>query len=428
MTNSFLSFDKPLYRYCFNASNREGDTFVGIKSEIIDGKHSISIHFPLGYEISQDETLVRDEIIELLNVLQEYNDEQSRISSITKEQLLKTVRFPVQAYHVVLMEYLNNGVYKIKENEFVKGNSGPISWNKTRKMINPIVTQNGFIYPEFMVRHHNETDKDLISEINRYCIYESHLKLGFLYKLPMPNKVFPTKDIEVYKKYLNGMWLQATKDTDKALFRSMLDILEFTNNENEPEEFYFGTNRFEYIWEKLIDAMYGIKGKDEYFPKTKWLLNIGRERENRAIEPDTIMKNDRDIYVLDAKYYKYGVTKKPTDLPESSSINKQISYGEFIATNNKFKLERDNGMKVFNAFLMPYNKLDKPYNDLDSNYYSIGEAVVDWKDSSQDYERVQGILLDVKFLIKNQLKPNNKEIKILSEKIIESLNKNKEKN
>lgn len=426
MSSDFLSFDKPLYEYCVNATNREGDTFVGIKSEIVEGKHSLSIHFPIGYEISQDETLVRDEIIELLNVLQVYNDEQSRISSITKEQLLKTVRFPIQAYHVVLMEYLNNGYYEIKENEFVRGNSGPISWNKTRKMINPIVTTNGFIYPEFMVRHHSETDKHLITEISKYCVYESHLKLGFLYKLSMPEKAHVTRTIDVYKNYLNNMWLQATKDTDKALFRAMLDILYFTNNENEPEEFYFGTNRFEYIWEKLIDEMYGVKNKDYYFPTTNWSLKIGKNKINRAIEPDTIMKNNDDIFVLDAKYYKYGVTKIPSDLPESSSINKQISYGEYVATNEKFETERNKGMEVYNAFLMPYNRLDKPYNEVDSNYYSIGEATADWKVSTQSYERVQGMLVDIKFLIKNQLKPNHNEIKELSNKIIESLKQNKE--
>ena len=41
----------------------------------------------------------------------------------------------------------------------------------------------------------------------------------------------------------------------------------------------------------------------------------------------------------DAKYYKYGWTQLPKDLPSSSSINKQISYGEYIAINNLKKKE-----------------------------------------------------------------------------------------
>ena len=67
--------DIPLTKYCRNATNREGDTFVGIKSENIDGERNLSIHFPLGYKISDNEDVVRDEILELVSVLQEYNDE-----------------------------------------------------------------------------------------------------------------------------------------------------------------------------------------------------------------------------------------------------------------------------------------------------------------------------------------------------------------
>ena len=72
-TNEEFHLEKPLYKYCKNATNREGDTFVGIKSELIDEKHSLTVYFPLGYKISQDDELVRNEIIQLLSVLQDYN-------------------------------------------------------------------------------------------------------------------------------------------------------------------------------------------------------------------------------------------------------------------------------------------------------------------------------------------------------------------
>lgn len=420
-----IGFDKPLYEYCKNATNREGDTFVGIKSEIIDGKHSLNIYFPIGYRISKSETDVRNEILQLLSVLQEYNDQQSIVSSITQEQLLKTVRFPVQAYFIVISDFINNGPYQMKEDEFKNGYSGAISWNRTRKKVDPIVTKQGFIYPKYQVRQHSETDKNLITEISKFCAYESYLKLGWIYNLPMIQKPVRTREISEYKEYLNSMILYATKDKDKSLFNAMRDILDFTNNEDQPEEFYFGTNRFEYIWEKLIQATYGNENKEYYFPKTKWVLKIGREKENKAIEPDTIMKYENDVYVLDAKYYKYGITQLPQHLPESSSINKQISYGEYIMTHEKFDAERNQGMNVYNAFLMPYDSSNKPYDTENSYYYSIGEGVADWKDNLEDYHRVQGILIDVKYLMSNSIRPNYREIQELSNQIIDSLNKNK---
>lgn len=427
MSNSVdeLGFDKPLYEYCKNATNKEGDTFVGIKSEMIDGQHTLNIYFPIGYCISQNDSDVRNEILQLLSVLQEYNDSQSIVSSITQEQLLKTVRFPVQAYFRVISDYMNNGPYQIKEDEFKRGQSGAISWNRTRKKEEPIVTKHGIIYPQYQVRQHSETDKKLITEISKYCAYESYLKLGWIYNLPLIPKPNRTRELKEYKIYLNNMILYATKDSDKSLFTAMQEILEFTNNKDQPEEFYFGTNRFEYIWERLIEATYGNQKKEYYFPKTKWILNIGQNRENKAIEPDTIMKHEKDVYVLDAKYYKYGITKNPQHLPESSSINKQISYGEYIKTHEKFEDERKQGMNVYNAFLMPYDSTHKPYDVEKSKYYTIGEGIADWKDNLEDYHRVQGILVDVKHLMSNSIKPNYKEIEELSNQILKSLNKNK---
>ncbi|CYV75825.1 LlaJI family restriction endonuclease [Streptococcus suis] len=418
--------EKPLYKYCKNATNREGDTFVGIKSELIDEKHSLTVYFPLGYKISQDDELVRNEIIQLLSVLQDYNDEQSQVASISPEQLLKTVRFPAQAYIRVISDYINNGYYKMSENEFRLGTSGPISWNRTRNQIEPIVTKNGFVFPHYVVRQHNETDKQLITEISKYCVFESYVKIGWLYGMPHVHKPQMTKELSVYKSYLNGMKERATKDRDKQLFSAMLDILNFTNQQDEPEEFYFGTNKFEYIWERLIEATFGNENKEYYFPRTKWLLHIGSKKTNNAIEPDTVMKQNNDIYVLDAKYYKYGVTLNPNHLPESTSINKQISYGEYIRTNAKFEDERKQGMSIYNAFLMPYDSKSKPFNDIDSKYFSIGEAVAEWKNSTEPYERVQGILVDVKHLISNVVRPNNNEIANLSETILESLRKKQE--
>lgn len=411
--------DTPLTEYCRNASNREGDTFVGIKSEYVDGNHSLSIHFPIGFEISKNEEIVRDDIISLISVLQIYNDQQSRISKIMPEQVLKTVRFPVQAYFTVLADFLNNGYYQITEEQYKQGIAGPISWPRTIKMETPIAQTNGVVYTKYRVKHHNETDKDLITEINEYCVYQSYLRLGWIYKLSLPPKPNRRREINVYQNYIESALLRTNRDKDKQLFSAMADILNFENNANDPDQFYFGTNRFEYIWEKLIQETYGNVRKEDYFPKTKWRLKFGSESDNTALEPDTVMKESDDIYILDAKYYKYGITQNPRDLPNSSSVNKQITYGEHVI-NEKVR----DGEGVYNAFLMPYDSERQPYNQEEGHYYSVGEAVSSWKPSNENYQRVQGILVDIKFLIKNLIKPNNNEIVKLSNAIKESLEEN----
>lgn len=418
---------KPLSEYCRNATNREGDTFVGIKSEVVEEKHEISVYFPIGYKISEKEEIIRDEILDLVSVLQTYNDKQSIVSKITANQVLKTVRFPVQAYLRVIHYYLQHDYYKENEEIYVLGMSGPVNMRKTINKVQPIVQKSGFVFPNLMVRKNNDTDKHLITEINKYCVYESFLKLGWIYKykLPQPTHV-KNPNIKVYRSILQQKLGQANNDTIKQLFQSMLAIIDFRNSADDPEEFYFGTNNFEYVWERLIDETYGIKNKEDYFPKTTWKLNYAGKRDNPTLEPDTIMISNDHICVLDAKYYKYGVTGKHGDLPKSTSINKQITYAEYIAENKKFEKEREEGKDVLNAFLMPFSKANNIFQTKD-NYFSIGEAVAEWKDCTKDYERVQGILLDVKALIANSTKPNRQEIQKLSKAIEESIKGNKDK-
>ena len=93
-------------------------------------------------------------------------------------------------------------------------------------------------------------------------------------------------------------------------------------------------------------------------------------------------------YVIDAKFYKFGVSGNPADLPESSSINKQITYGEYIATQEWFRERYGDDVPVYNAFLMPYSALDNRFGTNDI-FVNIGEATGDWKISGHKYERIQ---------------------------------------
>lgn len=199
-------------------------------------------------------------------------------------------------------------------------------------------------------------------------------------------------------------------DIDKRLFQAMILMLEYMDEQTKEKQFYFGTDRFEYVWEKLIDRVFGEKNKIDYFPKTRWTLRAGRARTNAALEPDTIMLHDNKIYVIDAKFYKFGVSGNPSDLPESSSINKQITYGEYIATHARFREQHGENVSVYNAFLMPYNSLDNKFGTNDT-FVNIGEATGDWKTVGHNYERVQGILVDIRYLMYHYVgKPKNQII------------------
>ena len=68
---------------------------------------------------------------------------------------------------------------------------------------------------------------------------------------------------------------------------------------------------------------------------------------------------------------------------------------------------------------MPFNKNGQAFPSKE-NMLHIGEARGDWKDSGASYERVQGILLDIKWMMTRTVKHNKKDISQLAQ-LVESI-------
>jgi len=398
--------ENDLRQRCRVTTNLEGDTFVGIKSEG-DG---ISVCFPIGYRLPDDDKELRQDVVKLITVLSKYANRQDQRLPVNQMKRPETVDFPIQAYMSIISNYMGNGYYAENEVRYKENRRGKINWARTIKHQKAHPQGNSFIYLDYIVKDSVSNDESLISMVHEYCVYESFQKLGWLYTATMPKEPRLRRfDKPMFTSVVYDKLGQTFNDTHKELFNSMLAIINFLGEKDAPEQFYFGTERFEYVWEKLIDFTFGVSDKKHYFPKTTWHLRSGRQRDNAALEPDTIMLVGNKIYVLDAKYYKYGITGFPVHLPESSSINKQITYGEYIATEQKFKDEFGEDITVYNAFLMPFDRTKK-YFPTPSTMKNIGESTGDWKGNDKEYERVQGILIDVRSLMHNVMRQNHGEI------------------
>lgn len=377
---------------CHICTNIEGDTFVGIR---IEGE-KIKICFPLGYRLAEENHMVRNDVFLLLRVLKKFLNPLGE-NDVSHNFLSKIETFPISAYQTILLNYLESGYFQEKEVNFKTANRGKINWSRTIKNQNPISVDERLIYFNFSTKEVNYSKDTIITLIHKYCVYMSIHYLGWMYNIPSkrhPNIKF---DRQLFLSLLNEKRRTVFDDRSKQLLTAMIDIILSLNSDETPKQTLgFGTNRFEYVWEKIIDQMYGIKEKDTFFAKTVWNLNCGEGKKNAVLEPDTIMIFNEKTYVLDAKYYKYGVTKSPKDLPGTSSISKQITYGEYVKKISGIK------SKVFNAFIMPYNKKMGMFT-LDKKLICIGEAVSEWKDSISTYERVVGLLLDMKDAMEESL-------------------------
>lgn len=407
--------DKGLLGRCHINKNYDDDTFVGIKKN--DDLYEIS--FPLGFQLSEDEKELRRDILLLINVLARYT-EQKEHEFYHGIKLNKHTNLPVQAYLFVIKDYFDHGLYKERETHYTVSKRGKIDWRKTIKNQRPIIQDDEIFYLDYVVKKNNINEDELITIVHQFCVNESFERFGWLFTAYVPSKPKTGLTRKMMISVVNNKLQDTFNDKNKQLFRNLLAILMFDDNETNTQ-FKYGTYHFEYVWEKLLDSVYGIAGKEEYFPKTTWHLFDNTVYDNSVLEPDTIMLYGDKVYVLDAKYYKYGETAIPAHLPESTSINKQVTYGEYIAENKKF-CENGSNPTVYNAFIMPFNSCCNKFNSSDK-MKSIGVAKSSWKHGMKEYENVVGVLVDVKYLMKNDRRLDVSEIERLAQLIEKSVMK-----
>ena len=417
-----MAIDSDLFNRCRVNKNDDGDRFVGVKAE----GDNVVVYFPIGYELPKTEQDLRQDILHLFSVLSEFTSRDDRILPMKKFEAPQSVDFPINAYLEIINYFMEqNGYYAEKEPAYKIGDRGKIDWSRTIKRQRPIIQANSSpIYTKYTVRYSSPNDKNLITQIHKYCVYESFSKLGWLFTPYLPEKPLLKRDDKMFLSVLYEKMANTYNDRDKRLFSAMISMIEYLDEQPNQKQFYFGTDRFEYVWEKLIDRVFGIKDKQNYFPKTRWTLRTGKKKTNAALEPDTIMLYDGKIYVLDAKYYRFGITGDPNDLPESSSINKQITYGEYIYTQKKFKEKYGEDVPVYNAFIMPYNANNNLFSS-NEIFLNIGEATGDWKTKGHKYERVQGIVVDIHYLMHHYIGKTENQIMQLAKSIESAFERNK---
>lgn len=397
-------------------SNFFEDEFIGLRFN--NGKPIVI--FPRGYRLSEKDEDVRKDIIHLLAMLKKFNDIKEGAGKRTNEG--EMLSFPIISYQYIIYNYLSNGYYTEKDIEYKLSDRGKISWKRTIQKMKPIVDDGNIVYLDFITKK-SITKADVITKIHEYCVYESFSKLGWLY---MNSNYVPRKpSIKFNKKMFISVLNDALKNTfnsnKKQLFTSMLEIIKQADEKADFPDSSYGVTKFEHVWEKLIDYVFGVDNKSDYFPHGHYtIIKDGNIVESSALEPDTVMKYKDCLFIIDAKYYKYGLINNPSFLPPTSSIHKQITYGDYVFANSF----ADAG-KVYNAFVLPYEASSE-----DEVLKFVSVATGDWIKYDQDtlnYKYVLVILLDTRYIMDNYSHQNMKDIDMMSEFIQDSLVSYKEK-
>ena len=430
---------------CESKANSKTE-FVGIRCEKSKegGALETSIFFPLGY-FKDDSTLrelpeeeLRECVVNLFTVLsdrslQEQIHQDSSISTFAEEH--GESKFPMVSYLNVIRNFLDFGYLDEKEILYKKGANGKISWGRTIKAVQPVITEDAqnLMYLDFIARKVSYNEDTLITQVHKFCVHDALVKLGFLFGIDPSEESHLDFDYDLFCNAIHSKLAKTFNDRDLRLLADLARIVEYlaghrTEDGKTADDFYFGVNKFAPVWEAMVDKIFGKlpQGitKDKFNPHLRWNDGCRDEKldeseeeivlndpKRSTLRPDTIMALGDETFVLDSKYYKFGMTGEKSHLPGAESVCKQMAYAEYVETRLK-EIPAFAGMtsgNIYNAFIMPCcaeNVKEKFPNAVfsESGLFSmcrVGYIYGDWKDRSKPYHKIACILLDMKSVMRN---------------------------
>lgn len=360
------------------------DSFVGLR--IVN--HLPMIYLPLGY--NTDEDITCGDIDHLITAIKRYS-KRTNVSHNINNDFQNEDKFPYFAYKWLIEDYLEHGYYNELEYLEEKGLLGKINWKRTISKPSEIMTKNGPIYTNFIIRKSKTNENNLLTRIHEFCIYESYQKLGWLFdpknSVKRPLLIIDTDNKNKYLSILNEELKKTFQDYKKELIKNMIHLITGLDDMKQKKlSLECGTTKFYHVWEKMIDKAYSnISNIEQYYPHGEWHISNNTVK-NSALQPDTIIRLKNEVYIYDSKYYTYCNTNSITHLPTTDSIQKQITYAEYI--HKKFNVKT-----IYNVFVMPGMIKEK--------LKYVGYATADWKDNDKSFHKIYTYMLDTKFMINN---------------------------
>ena len=364
----------------------KNSNYVGLK--FING--TIELYLPYGYsDISQDDVNFSVNFMNLLRTVSIAKDIELESNYGVNDNDV-----PLYSYFWIINNYINYGLYKEITKYHTNHGKGKINWNKTIKT--KCLYQ--FDEPIYLnlIKEQKKPTMNIITEIEKYCINKAINYLGPVFG-NIEKFIININDKEIKKyTYIINKELKNTFEEKKIiLLKHMINIINDEIGNNRGKIRSYGTYEYHYSWEHMIDKLYD-NTEESFLPSSKYIIYDKYIENASKLIPDTVIKTTDKILIIDSKYYAYCINPEINPLPATSSINKQITYGEFAKKKNPNKT-------IYNSFILP---------NTGDEISIIGEAIPNWKngetlDKLKSYERISVILADTKTVINDYC--NNKK-------------------
>lgn len=388
------------------ATGKQDNQFVGIK--IVNNQ--IEFHYPETYQLSEDDEGLRKDILTVLRSVSLAKTKASDLSSYNTRHTYGYV-FPLGAFLWIISDYITYGRYENREKIYDRGVRGKINWKRTMHS-NPIISGGNVIYTNIVSEKKTQKD-NLLTEIYYFCVQKAIDAVGWLYGIS-----FDSDGVDYYKLFNEKKYLVALNtelshtfdDQKKIRLQNMKSIIMGLDDDMiNTRDMVYGVDSYDYVYERMVDSLFSrVDNIREFYPNATWDMVLESGPVNSSnLRPDTILIKDNKVYILDAKYYRYGTTFKTSDMPETTSVQKQITYGEYVK-----KVKAGEYDDVFSAFVMPYSKTKNMHRQrFHNNLEFVGIGKATWYDTENVNSRnVVALLIDTRFLLTNWIKKNEDNI------------------
>lgn len=212
---------------------------------------------------------------------------------------------------------------------------------------------------------------------------------------------------------LNKALSEAFEDRKQQLLINLINVLIGLDISNDRQSINnYGVKGFHVVWETVIKFLFGNKEVSNFGPVATYNGDhIKGNNKKKPLRLDALLLRNGAFYILDAKYYHFGEDMQWNSAPDTTDVEKQVVYGEYIDFINKNKND------VYNSFIIPYNKYsNKNTREFNQDIQFVGYSTVSWKKyklNVKPYYYVAVILVDCKFALESWM--GNKTESILDD-------------
>lgn len=386
-----------------SSTNELNNSFVGIKID----SNTINFYYPESYRLSFSKPFkLRKELLSILNSFNLVSKKSDAIN-MTHDKAINNGLPSLNSMIWIVNDYVKNGIISIRDKSYQNKMENKILWKKTFETP-PLISENGILFSKYVSEKYVNINGQII-DVHLYLIIYSIKIIGWLFGLSDKNLPLDKKIVYNKKLFINTIRNELEKsfeDSKILRYNHFLKLLNGIENDNANlSNLSYGVDKYELVFEKAIDRIFSSNvNKGMFLPSTNWYIkDNNRTYSNTKLEPDTIFIKDDFLIIIDSKYYRYNSTKSIKDLPNTSSILKQLAYA------NHANLVTDRKYKVFNIFILPAN-INQNQKKMNTRMNYLGKSTTTWRLNLASKDSVHAISIDTKTLIDNWLDLDRVEI------------------